>query len=154
MGARFGSKSAVMLGTLVSCVWFAGCGETPSTPDSQKTTARAPGPPPQPPQPPSAPQPPAPPQPPLSPLPLPGGKVDYIAALNERVRQGVTPDNNSALLFLQALGSDALLPETRQQYLQVLGVGSPVAQGPFFVDYSTYAEDASAWRSARRIAAE
>ena len=117
--------------------------------DTQKSTAQASATPPQPPQPPSAP-------PPARTYPTaliataaPSGKVDYITALNERVRQGVTPENNSALLFLQAMGPDAIFPETRQQYLQVLGVGSPATQGPFFVDYSHVREDASGWRSAR-----
>jgi hypothetical protein len=66
--------------------------------------------------------------------------VDYLAALNERVRQGVTPENNSALLFLQALGPEAIFPEIRQQYLQVLGVESSVIKGPFFVNYTTFAK--------------
>ncbi len=146
MGAGFRFQRVVMLGTLASCVWLAGCGETPSAPDSSKATAQASATPPQPPQPPSALQPPAPPQPPSSPPTpstpsvLPSGTRDYIAALNERVRQGVTAENNSALLFLQAMGSEAIFPEIRQQYLQVLGVGSPVTAGPFFVDYTTFAK--------------
>lgn len=147
MKARIGFLSALMLGTFASCMWLVGCGETSSTSSSQKTTVQAPGPPPQPPQPPSAPQPPSPPQalssppqPPSAPLPLPSGKVDFIVAFHERVRQGVTPENNSALLFLQAMGPEAIFPEIRQQYLQVLGVESSVIKGPFFVDYTTFAK--------------
>jgi hypothetical protein len=71
---------------------------------------------------------------------LPGGKVDFITTLNERVRQGVTPENNSALLFLQAMGPEAIFPEIRQQYLQVLGVESSVIKGPFFVNFTTFAK--------------
>src|SRR5262245_55897881 len=32
------------------------------------------------------------------------GYIDYVAALNERLRQGVTPENNANVLIWKALG--------------------------------------------------
>ena len=32
------------------------------------------------------------------------GYVDYVAALNERLREGITPENNANVLIWQALG--------------------------------------------------
>ena len=32
------------------------------------------------------------------------GYIDYVAALNERLRRGVTPDNNAAVLLWKAMG--------------------------------------------------
>ena len=33
-----------------------------------------------------------------------GGYIDYVAALNERMKQGVTPENNAMVLLVRALG--------------------------------------------------
>ena len=38
----------------------------------------------------------------------PDGTVDYVAALNAKFGQGVTPDNNAAVLILQAIGYRAI----------------------------------------------
>ena len=38
------------------------------------------------------------------------GYVDYVAALNERFRAGVTPENNAAVPFWKAMGPGEIFP--------------------------------------------
>lgn len=125
MAARVYSERIVTLGVLVSVTLAIGYGEPPSTVASGKLVSIRP----------VSWQ-----SPPNSPSSPPGDSVDYIAKVNQRARQGVTPDNNSAVLFLQAMGPDALDPALRQQYLQLLEISSPPARGPFLIGYKEYAK--------------
>jgi hypothetical protein len=55
------------------------------------------------------------------------GYVDYVAALNARCSEGVTPQNNGAVLFWQAMGPAALMdtyPRAEQvvSYYRMLGI--------------------------------
>src|ERR1051326_511148 len=58
------------------------------------------------------------------------GDVDYVTALNERLSQGVTPENNANVLIWQALGPR---PEggdgMPEEYWKWLGIGPPPAGG-------------------------
>jgi hypothetical protein len=68
------------------------------------------------------------------------GYPDYIGALNQRLSKGVTPENNSAVLFLRAMGPNMLPPEIRQQYLEMLGTPPLPPRGDYFVDVEEYAK--------------
>ena len=70
----------------------------------------------------------------------PDGAVDYFAALNARLSEGVTPENNAAVLLMQVMGAEEIQPEIREEFYKQLGVPLPeTTQGlwlPFddFVD--------------------
>jgi hypothetical protein len=66
------------------------------------------------------------------------GYVDYLAALNERWRQGVTPDNNAAVLFWKAVGPDEIPKSDRPQFFRILSIPPPVEQGDYFVELRPY----------------
>ena len=61
------------------------------------------------------------------------GSVNYIAALNERSRQGVTLENNSAVLFWQAVGPGEIWEDVRDKYFQMLGIPRLPEKGNYFV---------------------
>lgn len=69
------------------------------------------------------------------------GYVDYIAALNQHCSQGVTPDNNAAVLMIQALGPRELPPEIREQYFKMLGIPPLPEDGQYLVAYDEYADN-------------
>lgn len=63
------------------------------------------------------------------------GTVDYAAALNERYGQGVTPDNNAAVLLLRAFGPGVLLlptEELRVEVIRRLGMGPLPGTGDYW----------------------
>ncbi len=66
------------------------------------------------------------------------GLVDYVAALNETCSQGVTPENNSAVLFWTAMGPDAIDATHRDEYFRLLGVPPLPEQGDYFVTPEKY----------------
>jgi len=68
------------------------------------------------------------------------GYVDYIAALDRRFREGVTPENNAAVLFLKAFGPGEIKEEHRAEYCRRLGIAPPTESVDSFVTLRTYAE--------------
>ena len=66
------------------------------------------------------------------------GTVDYLAAINERSSQGVTPENNAAVLLLQALGPAAVPEQNREQFFQMLGIDPLPEKGPYLEEFGTY----------------
>jgi hypothetical protein len=66
------------------------------------------------------------------------GYPDYVAALNERMSKGVTPDNNAAVLFWKALGPGEIDPKHRDEYFKMLGMPSLPADGAYFVTLDKY----------------
>jgi hypothetical protein len=70
----------------------------------------------------------------------PDGYPDYLAALNRRQSKGVTPENNSAVLLLRAMGPNMLPPEIRQKYVEMLGIPPLPPTGDYFVDVEEYAK--------------
>ena len=66
------------------------------------------------------------------------GSVDYVAALNQRASRGVTPENNAAVLFWQAVGPEEILPKYRDRYFQMLGIAPLVEKGDYFVCLEEY----------------
>jgi hypothetical protein len=63
----------------------------------------------------------------------PDGYPDYVAALNQRMSKGVTPENNAAVPFWQAMGPAEIPQACRQRYLKTLGIPSLPDQGDYFV---------------------
>jgi hypothetical protein len=73
------------------------------------------------------------------------GYVDYVAALNEHCSKRVTPENNGAVLFWQAMGPAAVArefkrQENREQFFERLGMSSPPGDGDYFVRLRDYAD--------------
>ena len=66
------------------------------------------------------------------------GYVDYIAALDERCHNGVTPQNNAAVLMWQAVGPAAIEAGQRNEYFQRLGIAPLAETGPYFVSADEY----------------
>ncbi len=74
----------------------------------------------------------------LEPL-KPDGTVDYVAAINEKFSQGVTPENNGFVPWIQLMGVGALPPATANQLLQMTGVTAPTG-GPTWRLFASQAE--------------
>ena len=68
------------------------------------------------------------------------GYVDYIAALNQHCSQGVTPENNAAVLIIQAMGPKEIPQEIREQYFKMLGIPPLPEEGQYLVAYDEFAE--------------
>ena len=67
----------------------------------------------------------------------PDGYPDYFAALRQRASNGVTPANNSAVLFLRAMGPGEIRPQIRERYFEMLGIPQLPAKGDYFVTYDS-----------------
>ena len=68
------------------------------------------------------------------------GTPNYVAAVNSLYGQGVTPENNAAVVLLQALGPGMLKnPGTLGQVCALLHVPPPPAEGEYFVPFPEYA---------------
>ena len=61
------------------------------------------------------------------------GYPDYVAALNQRLSQGVTPENNAAVLFWRAMGPGEIRKERREKYFKMLDVPQPPEKGDYYV---------------------
>jgi hypothetical protein len=66
------------------------------------------------------------------------GTVDYLAALNRRQAQGVTPQDNAAVLLLQAMGPGEINEKTRERFFQMLGTPRLADKGPYLESFVTY----------------
>ncbi|NQT17506.1 MAG: hypothetical protein HQ582_32425, partial [Planctomycetes bacterium] len=73
------------------------------------------------------------------------GYVDYIAALNERNREGVTPENNAAVLLWQAIGPAEILgyhgEEGCRRLFGELGVAPLPEEGDYFVSLDDHSRE-------------
>ena len=70
------------------------------------------------------------------------GYIDYSAALNKRLGQGVTPANNAVVLIWKAVGprpegSKGMPPE----FFKLLGIPQLAEKGDYFIGLSRYLED-------------
>jgi hypothetical protein len=70
------------------------------------------------------------------------GYIDYSAALNERLSQGVTPENNANVLLWKAIGPHprgvTMLPE----FFKMLGMEAPPEKGEYFIELDDYLKQA------------
>jgi hypothetical protein len=64
------------------------------------------------------------------------GYPDYVAALNQRMSKGVTPENNAAVLFWKALGPSEMPKDYRERFFQLLGIPPLPEKGDYFVTSS------------------
>lgn len=74
------------------------------------------------------------------------GYVDYAAAVNRRYSRGVTPKNNAAVLYWQAIGprdddGDHQVETVPARFFKQMGVSKPPEDGKYFVPISKYLED-------------
>jgi hypothetical protein len=67
------------------------------------------------------------------------GYIDYARALNQRLSQGVTPENNANVLIWKALGphpeGGAGMPA---EFFQWLGIPAPPEKGDYFIDLKDF----------------
>jgi hypothetical protein len=59
------------------------------------------------------------------------GSIDYAAALNEIGSKDVTPENNAAVLLVQAIGPAVIEPELQLEFFRKLGFGPLPVQGEY-----------------------
>jgi hypothetical protein len=76
------------------------------------------------------------------------GYVDYIAALNQRHAQGVTPENNAAILFWKAMGPGEIDTRTREPFFKMLGIPPLPEQGDYLVTFHDYVKGRHAAKAA------
>jgi hypothetical protein len=67
----------------------------------------------------------------------PDGYPDYLAALNDRTSQGVTPENNAAVLLVRAIGVQEVPKELRAEFLKRMGLPAKL-DSPSFVAWEKY----------------
>jgi hypothetical protein len=69
------------------------------------------------------------------------GRIDYAAALNERLRGGVTPATNAKVLILKALGPRPEGAELAPGFYRWLGIEAPPERGDYFRPVFHYLRD-------------
>jgi hypothetical protein len=69
------------------------------------------------------------------------GFVDFPAAINERWRQGVTPENNANVLIWKALGPHPEGTTMPPEYFQWMGIQAPSEKGDYFIKLPRYAKE-------------
>jgi hypothetical protein len=74
----------------------------------------------------------------------PDGYPDYVAAINQRHHEGVTPENNAAVLFAKAMGPGGIKKDCRGEYFKMLGIPALPEKGPYFISSSEWIERANA----------
>ena len=67
------------------------------------------------------------------------GYVDYMAPIYERSREGVTRDNNAAVLLWQAFGPTPVPEDKREEYFAGIGMDVPPIGGDYFVTLKDFA---------------
>jgi hypothetical protein len=68
------------------------------------------------------------------------GYVDYVTALNERMRGNIKPEENANVLLWQALGPHPEDKTWSEEYFVWLGAPRPPENGEYFVWYKDYLE--------------
>ena len=68
----------------------------------------------------------------------PDGTINYVQYLVDRYSEGVTRDNNGAVLLAQALGPDLFDEDIRAEALRELGLTEAELSGPFFQNLADF----------------
>jgi hypothetical protein len=68
------------------------------------------------------------------------GYVNYVAAINQQTGKGVTPDNNSAVPFLKAMGPGEIDAKHRAEYFRLLGIDPLPEKGDYYLGIGKYVE--------------
>src|SRR5688572_27461172 len=66
------------------------------------------------------------------------GYINYVTALNERLKEGVTPANNANVLFWQAFGPQPERPYKSAMpagYFELMGIEVPPEDGHYLTKY-------------------
>jgi hypothetical protein len=71
----------------------------------------------------------------------PDGTVDYAAALNARMSEGVTPENNAGVLLMQAIGPEAVSEAHREAFFKALGISVPTRNKRLLLHYGEFVEE-------------
>lgn len=66
------------------------------------------------------------------------GRVDYIGALSQMLREGVTPENNSEVMFRRALGHQGIKPTIADEYFSQLGIEVLPKDGNYLIDLGKF----------------
>jgi len=69
------------------------------------------------------------------------GYIDYAAALNERLKKGVTPENNANVLIWKALGPHPERYPVPEGFFQLLGMEAPPEKGEYFKDFWSFVKE-------------
>src|SRR5437870_8606382 len=69
------------------------------------------------------------------------GYIDYAAALNKRLSQGVTPANNANVLLWQALGPQPEGKKMPVEFFELMGIKPPPERGEYFVGLDRYIKE-------------
>ena len=69
------------------------------------------------------------------------GYVDYAAALNKRMSQGVTPQNNANVLLWKALGPHPDGGTIPAEFFKWLGIPAPPERGDYFIGLGQHARE-------------
>jgi hypothetical protein len=64
------------------------------------------------------------------------GYLDYVAALNERLSKGVTPENNANVLIWNTLGPNPTGTRIPPVFFEKLGIPAPPPEGEYYVALS------------------
>jgi hypothetical protein len=68
----------------------------------------------------------------------PGGYINYAAALNKRLSQGVTPQNNANVLFWKAVGPRPEGKPVPLEFFKLLEIDPPPERGDYFTGLYGY----------------
>src|SRR5262249_36885918 len=66
------------------------------------------------------------------------GYIDYAAALNKRLRKGITPANNANVLLWKAFGPHPEGRKVSAEYFQAMGIDAPPERGDYFMSLSRF----------------
>jgi hypothetical protein len=61
------------------------------------------------------------------------GYPDYVAAINERMSEGITAENNAAVLIVQAMGPKVFSTAAEKEAIKRLGIDDLPENGPYLV---------------------
>jgi acetyl esterase/lipase len=68
------------------------------------------------------------------------GYPNYVAALNERTKKGVTPENNAAVLFWRAVGPEEISAKHRERFFKMLDMPPLPEKGDYFVPWDKFVQ--------------
>ena len=71
----------------------------------------------------------------------PDGTVNYLAALNQQLSDGVTPENNAGVLLVQAIGPAIFDVDASSRWLETLGIDDLPAEGDYFISFRRFLEN-------------
>jgi hypothetical protein len=69
------------------------------------------------------------------------GYIDYPTALNERLREGVTPENNANVVIWKVLGPHPEGATLQPEFFKWLGIDAPPEKGDYFVPLNRFLKD-------------